>query len=241
MNHSHKQTNEGDDIYHRKQTRLIVTNNSPYNTIPRENNLTHWGRVTHIFVSKLTTIDSGNGLSPGRHQAIVWTNAGILLIEPLGRVFSETFIETQAFSFKKMHLKMSSGKCRPFCLGLNVSNIFNLCWKMVYRCTIDTTTTGLLLMYGWPFCVTTQDYFKHCKNVKYQKHGVVTHWNTKSNDLTKDYSPIAISGHANHHCGCRYSSMYVIKTPMKSMHGWGISTTVLCDIITNPCLNAIAG
>ena len=33
--------------------------------------LTHCGRVTHICVSKLTIIDSDNGLSPGRRQAII--------------------------------------------------------------------------------------------------------------------------------------------------------------------------
>ena len=36
--------------------------------------LTHWGRVTHMCVNKLTIIDSDNGLSPGRRQAIIWTN-----------------------------------------------------------------------------------------------------------------------------------------------------------------------
>ena len=82
--------------------------------------LTHWGRVTHICVSKLTSIASDNGLSPGRRQAIIWTNAGILLIEPLGTNFSEILIEIHTFSFKKMHLKMSSVKWRPFCPGLNV-------------------------------------------------------------------------------------------------------------------------
>ena len=86
--------------------------------------LTHWGRVTHICVSKLPTIGSDNGLSPGRRQAIIWTNPGILLIGPLETNFSEIFIEIHIFSFKKMHLKMSSGNCRPFCLGLNVLN-----WK----------------------------------------------------------------------------------------------------------------
>ena len=45
--------------------------------------LTHWGRVSHICVGKLTIIGSANGLSPGRRQAIIWTNAGILLIGPL--------------------------------------------------------------------------------------------------------------------------------------------------------------
>ena len=81
--------------------------------------LTHWGRVPHICVSNLTTIGSVNGLSPGRRQAITWTNAEILLIGPLGTNFSEILIEIYTFSFKKMHLKMSSAKWRPFCLGLN--------------------------------------------------------------------------------------------------------------------------
>ena len=40
--------------------------------------LTHWGRVTHIWVDKLTVTGSDNGLSPDRRQAIIWTNAGIL-------------------------------------------------------------------------------------------------------------------------------------------------------------------
>ena len=42
--------------------------------------LTYWGRVTHICVSKLNIIGSDNGLQPGRRQAIIRTNAGILLI-----------------------------------------------------------------------------------------------------------------------------------------------------------------
>ena len=70
--------------------------------------LTHWGRVTHICVSKLTIIGSDNGLSPGRRQAIIWTNAEILLIRPLGTNFSEMLIETLSFSFMKMRLKVSS-------------------------------------------------------------------------------------------------------------------------------------
>ena len=82
--------------------------------------LTHWGRVTHICASNLTIIGSDNGLSPGRRQAIIWTNDGILLIGPLGTNFSEILIEILTFSFKKMRLKVSSGKWRPFCLGLNV-------------------------------------------------------------------------------------------------------------------------
>ena len=90
--------------------------------------LTHWGRVTHICVSKLTIIGSDNGLSPDRRQAIIWTNAGILLIGTLGTNFNEILVEIHTFSFKNIYLKMSSGKWRPFCLGLNV-----LSWSMLVK------------------------------------------------------------------------------------------------------------
>ena len=76
--------------------------------------------MTHICVGKLTIIGSDNGLSPGRCQSIISTNAAILLIEPLGTNFSEILIGIQILSFKKMRMKMSSAKLRPFCLGLNV-------------------------------------------------------------------------------------------------------------------------
>ena len=85
-----------------------------------EFDLTHWGWVTHICVSKLTIVGSDNGLSPDRCQAIIWTNAGLLLIGPLRTNFSEILIGIEIFSFRKKHLKMSSAKWRPFCLGLNV-------------------------------------------------------------------------------------------------------------------------
>ena len=82
--------------------------------------LTHWGRVTHICVGNLIIIGPDNGLSPGRRQAIIWTNAGILLIGSLGTDFIEIWIKIKIFSLKKMRLKMSSAKRQPFCLGLNV-------------------------------------------------------------------------------------------------------------------------
>ena len=91
-----------------------------YTTSGLDNSLTHWGRVTHLCVGKLTIISSDNGLPPGRRQAIIWTNAGILSIGPLGTNFSEILIKICIFSFKKMHLKMSSGIWRPFCFSLNV-------------------------------------------------------------------------------------------------------------------------
>ena len=90
--------------------------------IELRNCLTHWGRMMHICVGNLTIIVSDNGLSPYRRQAIIWTNAGILLIGP----FSEIFIRIQTFSFKKMHLKMLSAKWRPFRLSLNVLRLMPL-------------------------------------------------------------------------------------------------------------------
>ena len=92
--------------------------------------LTHWGRVTHTCVGKLTIIDSDNGLSPGGHQAIIWTNAGILLIGPLGTNFNYILIGIETFSFKKMHLKMLFVKWHPFCLGFNVLTYFVMKFEM---------------------------------------------------------------------------------------------------------------
>ena len=75
---------------------------------------------TYICLSKLTITDSDNGLMPGRRQAIIRTNAGILLIGHLGINFGEILIGINKFSFRNMHLKMSSAKWRRFCLGPNV-------------------------------------------------------------------------------------------------------------------------
>ena len=49
------------------------------------NELTHWGQVMLIWVSKLTIIGSDNGLAPPCHQAIIWTIAVILLIGAMGK------------------------------------------------------------------------------------------------------------------------------------------------------------
>ena len=103
--------------------------------------LTHWGRVTHICVGKLTIIDSDNGLSPGRRQAIIWTNAEILLIGPLGTNINEILISVQTFSFKKMHLKMSSAKWRLCCLGLNVLNTTSCMYKVTLAQTYQRHVT----------------------------------------------------------------------------------------------------
>ena len=61
--------------------------------------LTHWGRVTHLCVSKLTSIDSDNGLSPWRRQDIIWNNDGILLIRPTN--LSEIYSKFKHFRWRK--------------------------------------------------------------------------------------------------------------------------------------------
>ena len=92
-------------------------------TSPGANELTHWGLVTHKCVSKLTIIVSDNGLTPDRRQAIIWTSAGILLIEPLGTNFSEILIGIQTFSFKKNAFENVVWKMAASCLGLNELSI----------------------------------------------------------------------------------------------------------------------
>ena len=76
--------------------------------------------MIHICVCNLFIIVSVNGLLPGQCQAIIWNNDGILLNGPLGTNFSEILIEIYTFSFKKMHLKILSGICWPFCFGYNM-------------------------------------------------------------------------------------------------------------------------
>ena len=61
-----------------------------------------------------------------RRQAIIWTNAGLLLIGPLRTYFNENLIKIQQFSMKKMHVKMSSAKWRPSFLGFNVLRVGSL-------------------------------------------------------------------------------------------------------------------
>ena len=80
-----------------------------------------------MYVNKLTIIGSDNDLAPSRRKAIIWNNAGILLIAHLGTKFNEILIRIPTLSFKKMSLKMSSTKWRPFYLVLNVLNdIYNI-------------------------------------------------------------------------------------------------------------------
>ena len=89
----------------------------------------------YICVSCLTIIGSDNGLSPGRPQGIIGTNAGIML-RPIGTNFNEILIDIRTFSFKKLHFKMSSGKwgsilSRPQCIK-------SMWYEILRRVRVDT-------------------------------------------------------------------------------------------------------
>ena len=68
-------------------------------------------------------IVSDNGLAPGRHQAIIWNNAGLLSIGTSGTQFSEILIEIQTVSLKKNTFentvwKMAAILSRPQCVNI---------------------------------------------------------------------------------------------------------------------------
>ena len=120
--------------------------------------------MTHICVSDLTIIGSDNDLSPGRRQAIVWTNAGVLFIRTLGTNFSEILGEINSFSFPEMHLKMSSAKWRLFGLGLNKLKLWIWKWTAVHDTSGSFTAwnrkifTLPQLWYGFP-CMCAYTYW----------------------------------------------------------------------------------
>ena len=63
--------------------------------------LTHWGRVTQIYVSIFTIIGSDIGLPPIRRQTIIWTNAVILLIRTLIRNKFQWNLNPNSYIFKQ--------------------------------------------------------------------------------------------------------------------------------------------
>ena len=118
----------------------------------RSLSLTHWGWVKHICVCNLTIIGSYNGLSPGRCQAIICTNAGILWNGPLGTNFSEILIKIHIFSLKEIHLKMSWGKWRPFCLGASYCSMSKgLGLSKAMQCSFPWRCWRYHACYKWHF------------------------------------------------------------------------------------------
>ena len=113
---------------------------------PDNHGLSHCGRVTHIYVSKLNIIGSDNGLLPGQRQAIIWTIARILLIRTLGTNFSENLSEIHTFIFKKMYLKMPSAKLQQFCIGLNVLSFKMTAFSICIGNKANNMTAGFIVI-----------------------------------------------------------------------------------------------
>ena len=93
-----------------------------------DSSLTHWGRVMHLCISKLTIIGSDNGLSPGWYQAFIWTNTGILLIRTLGTKFNEILTHSRKCIWKWClenggHF-VSASMCQSFAHTLQLCNIW---------------------------------------------------------------------------------------------------------------------
>ena len=107
--------------------------------------------MTHICVGKLTIIGSDTGLSPGRRQATICTNAEILLIGPLGTNFSGMLIEIDTISFNTMHLKFPSAKpasisSRPYSVEEPISE--NKTFIFAHRSHVRSLSHSLLLRSG---------------------------------------------------------------------------------------------
>ena len=171
--------------------------------------------MTHICISKLTIIGSDNGLLPGRRQAIIWTNAGILLIGSLGTNFNEIFIGIQTFSFKKMHLKMLSVKWRPFCLGLNAIRLQqhgwrSLKWKYYNFHGIYIGYTGSCHFDNFQCSLWWRFYQNDNTNFPLDGHDVThTFQNHKCHCRTKQKRTNIFCIHSIQNAGINYSVIYV--------------------------------
>ena len=120
-------------------------------------------------LATLAIIGSDNGLSPVQCQAIIWTNAEILSIRPLGTNFIEILIKIQTFPFKEMHLKKSSAnKWRPFCLSLNVlikplgTNICEI-WTKKQKFSFKEIHLNLPSAKCWSFCSLLCVFLAKCR------------------------------------------------------------------------------
>ena len=77
--------------------------------------------MTHTCVSNQTIIGWDNGVSPGRRQAIIWSNGGIIFIRTLGTNFSEmlskkSYIVIHENSFQNVVCEMAAILSRSQCV-----------------------------------------------------------------------------------------------------------------------------
>ena len=106
--------------------------------------------------ANLVSIGPDNGLSPGRRQAIAWTNADLFIIGSLGTNFSEIGVKIQKFPIMKMHLKMSSAKWWPFFPGGD---------ELIHH-TSHISYLGFMLMPGMWVNIMKKHNIKHALVIK---------------------------------------------------------------------------
>ena len=121
--------------------------------------------MTHTCDGYLTIIGSDNGLSPGRRQAITWTNVGILLIGPLGTNFSmlidvnrNSYIFIQENPFENVVWKMAAILSRPQCVNVEFKTVYCELIPDAFLHVINDLISSLALC-GWYFCMMVSSFF----------------------------------------------------------------------------------
>ena len=89
--------------------------------------LTHWGRVTHIFVSNLTIIGSDNGLLPCRHPSHYLNQSWNIIDWSLRNILQwnlnqNSYIFIQENAFENVVCKMASILSRPQWVKMSYHN-----------------------------------------------------------------------------------------------------------------------
>ena len=114
--------------------------------------LTHWGRVTHICVGKLTIISTDNGLSPERRQAIIWTKVqtSVKLSEPRYKFqwnFNrKSIVFIQENALENVVCEMAAILSRPQCV--------NWTWYIfIQEKAFENIICKMAGILSWPQCV----------------------------------------------------------------------------------------
>ena len=122
-----------------------------------------------MCVSKLTIIGSDNGLSSEQHQAIIWTNAGILFILTLGTTSREIVNEIH---------NIYSRKCIWKCCLFSFNNFFRLTTKETLKLYIINPLWGykgplMWELFSIPWChhdIISLGFSKPCRIIYTLQH-----------------------------------------------------------------------
>ena len=76
-----------------------------------------------------TVFGSDNGLSPLWHQAIIWTNAGIILITSLRKKLQLNLRRNSYIFIQQNTFQNAVCKIVAICLGLNMLNVCTRTWR----------------------------------------------------------------------------------------------------------------